>query len=84
VTRFSSSIYPMEPLGDFTSYYNADFHLIPFHDPEVEFSRLLVAGTPEKNLIHFGYNIHWIEAGEALNNSMRTLLKELNFPVNDE
>lgn len=84
VDRTSLDIYPLVPPGGYLTYYNGGFQTRPFDDPDADYSRAIVTGNPEKSLIYFGYNLHWLTSGPELNESMRYLLRELNFPVDNE
>jgi hypothetical protein len=81
VIRDSQSAFPLFPAGDTRRFYDAEFRTRPFFDPSLEFSRLLVSGTADNSIIFFGYQLERIEAGEALDRSIRYLLDQLNFPV---
>jgi hypothetical protein len=81
IIRDSRSSYPVFPAGDTRRFFDAEFRLLPFHDPNVDFSKLLVNGAPDNSIIYFGYQLERIEAGEGLNRTMRYFLQELNFPV---
>ncbi|MDG5766584.1 hypothetical protein QA596_03825 [Balneolales bacterium ANBcel1] len=80
LTRGSESVYPMLPAGDTRRYFDGDFRTRPFFDPNLDFSRLIVAGNPEQTLIHFGYDLNRFEYNDALKSALEFLLiDELNF-----
>ncbi len=81
IIRDSRSAYPAFPAGDTRRFFDAEFRLLPFHDPGVDFSKLLVTGAPDNSIIFFGYQMERIESGEALNRTVQYFLDELNFPV---
>ncbi len=81
IIRDSQSSYPILPAGDTRRFFDAEFRTRPFFNPDLEFSRLLVSGSPDNSIIFFGYQLERIESGPALTESIRYLLEELNFPV---
>lgn len=81
IIRDSRSSYPVFPAGDTRRFLDAGFRLLPFHDPTVDFSNLLAAGSPDNSIIFLGYQLERIEAGEGLNRTMQYFFRELNFPV---